>query len=202
MTDSVPVQKKDVLQRLEALEKQNRRLRRVWLLMPAVLAAGLFVRTEAQSRVYQAEEFQVIDSAGKTRAVLGWRSDGAVGLGFSDTNGKKVAWLDVTATNMTLALGGDDAKSRALIDVQAVGNATLILLDANKKPRGAMGLTAAGDTFLSLADAQGTQRVIQIVQASAPEAPVSMSMFDAAGKKIFQAPRATSEAKPAAEPKK
>ncbi len=189
-----------ILQRLERLERQNRRLRRAWLVLPVILAAGLLFQSNAQQgRSIQAEEFIVIDSGNKPRAALGWRSDGSVGLGLTDPNGKKVAGLDVTAAGITLAMGGDDAKSRAVVDVQGTGNATVTLADANRKPRCVMGLAATGDTFLSLYDAQGTMRQAFVVQASAPEAPATINLFDAAGKQIYLIPRPK---EPAAAPKK
>jgi hypothetical protein len=189
-----------ILQRLERLERQNRRLRRGWIVVPVLLAAGLLFHSNAQQgRSIQAEEFIVIDSGNKPRAALSWRSDGSVGLGLTDPSGTKVAGLDVTATGITLAMGGDQAKSRAVVEVQANGNATITLADANKKPRCVMALAATNDAFLSLYDGQGTMRQAFLVQASAPDAPATINLFDAAGKQIYLIPRPK---EPAAAPKK
>jgi len=189
-----------ILQRLERLERQNRRLRRGWIVVPVLLAAGLLFHSNAQQgRSIQAEEFIVIDSGNKPRAALSWRADGSVGLGLTDPSGNKVAGLDVTATGITLAMGGDQAKSRALIEVLPDGTAKIALADASKKPRCVVALAASGDNFVGLNDGQGTLRAAMFVQGSAPEAPASINLFDATAKQIYLIPKPK---EPAAAPKK
>jgi hypothetical protein len=179
-----------LLRRVEALERQNRRLRIAAVLVPFLLLGGFLFRSEAQMpTVLKGEELRIIDAAGKTRALMGVKTDGSVGLGFSDPEGKRVASLDVTAAGITLSMGGEGAKSRLVLDADATGNATFKVADANQKPRCAIGMSAAGDTFLSLHDAQGTVRQALVVQSSAPESPATINLFDPAGKQIFLAPR-------------
>src|SRR3990172_3891408 len=130
-----------VLRRVETLERQNRRLRVAGVLIPVLLMGGLLFRSEAQMpTVFKGEEVRIVDVAGKTRALLAAKADGSVGVGFSDVEGKRVASFDVGPAGIVLAMGGEGAKSRLVLDAQAAGNATISVADANQKPRCVVGL--------------------------------------------------------------
>jgi hypothetical protein len=87
--------------RLEALERENRRLRRWAALALASLAAlaGVGAARETTPRIVEARQFVVRDDAGRIRARLGIASpEGAARLTLQDADGRVTA--DVGGTTL------------------------------------------------------------------------------------------------------
>lgn len=105
----------DILtQRLDRLERENRRLKRwgalMLLSMSAVLTMG---QIPARTRTIEAEEFVLKDGTGKDRAVLATVEDGTPFLGFIDK----------------------DRRLRVSFGLESTGAPLLSLIDKNNKVR-------------------------------------------------------------------
>lgn len=85
-------------------------------------------------KVLQAERFEVVDQAGKVRAVLAVADSGALGLTLADQAGKTRAILG-TLSDGTPHLGFLDrtGKARALLGTMPNGRMVLALLDKHGK---------------------------------------------------------------------
>ena len=131
-----------VLERLETLEKQNRRLKQaVALFMIFVSSLVLMSAAGHKGRTVEAQQIALKDEAGNTRAILGMRSAGP-GLALYDGNGDKVqALLTVLSTGPVLGLYDADGTARVLLGVTPKG-ATLTFNDPEGKLRAEMGFSA------------------------------------------------------------
>jgi len=131
-----------VLERLEKLEKRNRRLERAITCL--VIFVGCLVLASASAhkgRTVEARQIALKDEAGNTRAVLGMRSAGP-GLALYDANGNKVqALLTVLQTGPTLGLYDADGTTRVLLGVTSKG-ATLAFNDPEGNLRAEMGFSS------------------------------------------------------------
>ncbi len=143
-----------VLERLEKLEKQTRRMKRAIILL--VIFMSCLVLTSAavhKGRSVEARQIALIDEAGNTRAVLGMRSAGP-GLTLFDTNGHQVqALLTVLKTGPILGLYDTDGTTRVLLGVTPKG-ATLAFNDSQGKLRAEMGFSAEAP-HITFFDADG-----------------------------------------------
>jgi hypothetical protein len=105
-----------ILVRLNALEKQNRWMKRIGAAM-IVVAASLFVMAQkpAVNRTIEANEFVLKDASGRTRAKLGL--EGGPGLVLYDETGKDRAWLSLNPLlGAMLSLYSGNGKSGPLRD--------------------------------------------------------------------------------------
>ena len=105
----------------------------VALLLAAAVGRVLPMAEAADGDVVRAQRFEVVDAAGKTRAVLGVLADGSPGL-----------WMYDAAE-----------KTRAVLAVKTDGLTVLALLDAAGKERAVLGVHPDGSPALSLRDARG-----------------------------------------------
>jgi hypothetical protein len=131
----------DVLERLERLEKQNRRLKSAAAVF-MIFTSSLVLMSAAghKGRTVEAKQMVLKDDAGTTRAVLGMRSAGP-GLALYDANGDKVqALLTVLQTGPVLGLYDADGTTRVLLGVTPKG-VTLTFNDADGKLRGGVGFS-------------------------------------------------------------
>ena len=131
----------DVLERLERLEKQNRRLKSAATVF-MIFTSSLVLMSAAghKGRTVEAKQMVLKDDAGTTRAVLGMRSAGP-GLALYDANGDKVqALLTVLQTGPVLGLYDADGTTRVLLGVTPKG-VTLTFNDADGKLRGGVGFS-------------------------------------------------------------
>ena len=127
-----------VFERLEKLEKQNRRLKRAAALF-VIFTSSLVLMSAAghKGRTVEARQVVLKDDAGNTRAVLGMRSAGP-GLTLYGPDGDKVeALLTVLQTGPVLGLYDADGTTRALLGVTPKG-ASLTFNDAEGKLRAEM----------------------------------------------------------------
>lgn len=131
-----------VLLRLEKLENQNRRLKQIIaVFMVFVSSLVLVSAAPRKGRTVEANQINLKDEAGRTRAVLGMRSVGP-GLALYDGNGDKVqALLTVLQTGPALGLYDADGTTRVLLGVTPKG-ATLTFNDPEGKLRAEMGFSA------------------------------------------------------------
>ncbi len=103
-------------------------------------------------------------------------------LTLKDKDGKKLAWLGVKADGSPLlALYDKDGTRRAVLKTSTRGSAGLAVLDKDGKPRAAFGVRVDGSASLVLAGKDGTEL--------AKIAENTLTLFDAKGNVIWQAPR-------------
>lgn len=137
----------DVIERIEALEKDTRMLRgalRRWqvaacavagaalLLIP--LRAGLARGRQDEEKVISARAISIVDEKGKQRAALGTHEDG-VALVLSDTKGKH----------------------RLILAVHPDGTAAFTATDKAEKPRTVIGTDENGDAVVGTIDKDGKE---------------------------------------------
>ncbi|MFH1748059.1 MAG: hypothetical protein ABIG44_13570 [Planctomycetota bacterium] len=107
----------NIEERIERLERANRRMKVVALgllavLLGAGLVAGPAVQQAASPRVIEASGFRLVDNSGKTRAMLVVSKEGPVGLSFLDENGKMRAIFGETKDGPALGFLDENEKVR------------------------------------------------------------------------------------------
>ena len=142
-----------LIQRLDRLERNHRRLKRAGGIMLAGLALLVLVGAGfAERRTLEAESFIVKDASGKVRAVLGTAEpSSAPGLVLYDADGN---------ANVLLHLSADGAPGLWLYDrdrVRATMNAAgerviLQLFDKENRPRAILGVQKDGAPSVELYD--------------------------------------------------
>jgi len=145
-----------ILQRLEKLERQNRRMKLAGLgaliIAGAILLMGQTSGPRALSEV-KANSFLLVDGSGRTRAVLHMMEHGGPGLALYDENGKARAVLGVVSDGTPVfGLYGANGNMRATLTAFSDGS-KLDLFDANGKTRAGLAVASAGSATLSLFDA-------------------------------------------------
>ncbi len=155
-----------LIERLDRLERENRRLKIAGAILLLVVAAGGAmgqVLPKAVPKVVEAERFVLRDTKGKILATLGAEASGLLALVLYDQNGK----------------------ARAVLGVVADGRPVLSLLDQNGKDRAGLGLLPDGVPTLSLLDQNGKDRATLAVKADGTPA---LGLFDRDGKVIWRVP--------------
>jgi hypothetical protein len=112
-----------MLRRLESLEKENRRIKRIGALA-LFGAVALVVMGQAEpgnvGKVIEAERFVVRDSSGSVSAVLGVIPNGNMGLEIRDKNGKAGLALSMgVSRNPALRLDGQDGKTGIALGIRS-----------------------------------------------------------------------------------
>ncbi len=111
-----------MVHRLERLERENRRIKRIGAAAFFGIAA-LFVMGQTKpdiAKVIDAEKFVVRDTSGAVRAVLGVNPDGNMGLEVRDRGGKAGVALGMGANgNPALRLDGKEAKTGIALGVRS-----------------------------------------------------------------------------------
>lgn len=134
-----PTEIRSIVDRLEKLERQNRRLRRIGGLI-ILSVAGVFLMAQARpSRTLEANEFILRDSHGKERAALktvGGEPSvnfyGELQVRFCDVGGPCRLELTAHRENASITLAESSGTARAVISIS--GPRTLaVLLDKNGK---------------------------------------------------------------------
>jgi hypothetical protein len=187
-------------ERLEKLEKEltgAKRRSRVMLVATVMAVAVVFLLGaggEAVQKVVRAERFELMDSTGKLRAVLGLTESGQPALGLWDQDGKARAVLGLRAgpglaDEPGLWLSDHDGKVRAMLDLCCFGQPALSLLDQNGENRVTLALSAVlvkfGEPWLALHDQDGKHRaVLDVTKRYGP----GLELFDKNGKPIWSAP--------------
>ena len=160
-----------VAERLDALEADNQRLRRMTTAL--FIAAGLLVGLclalvvvaarrglpGAMASVVESESFIVKDNDGNVRGAWGLDEDGAMRLVLQDAAGR-------AALNLTLLSDGspgitftDSAgQSRLVLGLLPDQTTTLVFADQNGRTRTVLGLAPDGSSSLAFADRDGDTR--------------------------------------------
>lgn len=143
-----------LVQRLERVESENRRLKRIGVLAVLGLGALMLLGQATPSaitpavpaaKVIEAEKFVLRDPTGRERAELSVLADGSPTLGFVDPDGKPRALFGLGADGAPgLALLGPDDKGRLTLSVRRDGAAAVILVDAGGRPRARLDLETDG----------------------------------------------------------
>jgi hypothetical protein len=119
-------------QRLEKVERQNRRLKMVAAVVLALAVAGLVMgQALPRARIVEAEGFVLKDGAGKARAGLVMYNDGPM-LALYDETGNFRAGLDVDKGVSGLRLADETGRPRVALTVLKDGS-RLVLRDENGK---------------------------------------------------------------------
>jgi hypothetical protein len=139
-----------ILERLQKLENQNRRLRRalasLFVLVGSFAALGL---ASKKGRVVQATEFLLKDGEAKTRAALRMGRSGPY-LVFYDANGKAArALVGILSSGPALGLYDAAGKTRVSLGVTTKG-ANLTFHDADEKLRAELGALEEGPNLMFL----------------------------------------------------
>ena len=132
---------------------------RLW--HPATVAAQ--AKEPAVAEVVRARRFEMVDAAGKARAVLSVLPDGRTGLLLVDAGGK----------------------GRVILRLHSDGTPVLALYDAAGKERASLSLLPDGSPALGFHDAAGKTRAALSVR---PDGTSTLVLADAAGKVIWKAP--------------
>jgi hypothetical protein len=99
-------------------------------------SARLAAQEPATPVVVKSSRFELVDSSGRTRAVLGMSKGGAPELDLRDPEGRPRALLVLDAENLPVFLLKDaDVITRAKLELDAKGQAKLSFLDAALNPR-------------------------------------------------------------------
>lgn len=139
-------------ERLAALERAHRRLRRVTLALGAILAAGVLAGAGAASdAILKGRTLQLVDAEGRMRIL----ANAASGLSFLGADGKVRAILGLDGEDTPgLVLYGND--SRAILNVTASGPA--LSFTGSGGALRAIFATVDGDPGLVLYDAEQRER--------------------------------------------
>ncbi len=121
----------DLAQRVEKLEKANRRLKLAGVLALTLVGCLLLLGVASPNRTVEAEQFILRDANGKEQAALRMSAEGPE-LGFLDANGKVRLMLTLSEGIPGLGFFDANGKARALLGVSAVGP-KLVFRDANGK---------------------------------------------------------------------
>lgn len=109
------------MQRLDRLERENRRSKRAAAALAIGIAAVVLMgQARPATKVVEAEQFVLLDPAGKPRGMLSVSPDGSAGLALVDKDGKPRAELGVEADGRPgLVLKDPDGNQRAVLDTLA-----------------------------------------------------------------------------------
>ncbi|MGQ4806711.1 hypothetical protein NKDENANG_00046 [Candidatus Entotheonellaceae bacterium PAL068K] len=189
-------------QRLERLERGQRRWQRLGTLALAMLGATLFTAAIGMEERRVADEvraraFVLIDREGLPVARWGQLPHGPLGLGFYDRQQKSRVLLTVDADGFTrLSLLGTNGNGSVLLSVGADGTPALRLLDKRWRVRASLATWPDGSPYLQLTDKEGKDRAIlgytEFVVTSAgtiEKRPTSfLTFFDTEGSVIRRMP--------------
>jgi hypothetical protein len=154
-----------MVERLEGVERENRRLKARGVVALIGLAAVLLMGQAVPGRRdIEAQSFTLLDSTGKSQARLGMVAGGPA-LQLFDADGHGRAGISVRQDGTPwLSLFDGSGKGGVTLAVGANQDTVLLIRDPDGKARATLGLGGQG-VSLVLADAQGVSRVGIDVQA-------------------------------------
>jgi len=144
--------------RVEKLERQNRRMKQAGTIILILAAAVVLMRQAPTTRTVEANEFVLRDANGRMRAMLKADEDLA-GLSFFDANEKPRVSLSVDGETAILAFADANENLRAGLSVHEGMAAALAFYDANGKVQAGL-VVSGGDSVLTVSDNEGFQTVI------------------------------------------
>jgi hypothetical protein len=159
-----------IVHRMDALERDNRRLRRYGIMMLVVLAVFLGVGASllyfsgayglpGSPQMVAARQFLLRDSRGTIRGTWGTAEDGSVRLALSDDRGRQRIRLNLLEDGSAGLTFADTAgRKLAVLGMLHDQTTTLALTDPAGVPRMVLGVAANGSSNLVFADHSGTTR--------------------------------------------
>jgi hypothetical protein len=196
------VQIETILQRLECLERDNRRWK-VLASMVVVICGGFLLLGAAGSRrphiaeEIRARSFVLVDKHGTVLARLGQLPHGSLGLGFYDEGRKARLLLGIDADGGTsVSVYGKDGRGSAVLMAGQNGATSLRLLDTRWHVRASLATWPDGSPFLHLSDRNGNDRALLTYSERAvmPNGDIvrhpdpALVLFDAEGGIRWRAP--------------
>ncbi|MGE3535844.1 MAG: hypothetical protein AB7N91_00240 [Candidatus Tectimicrobiota bacterium] len=155
-----------IVQRLERLERANRRWKRLAVLGLALvgilplLGAGKHDEPAVANEI-QARAFVLVDREGTPLARLGLLPHGVWGLGFYDQGKKSRLMLSIDHQGAsTLSLLSKDGKGGLLLSASGNGSTSVRFVDTQWKTRATLATWPDGSPFLQLADREGKERAL------------------------------------------
>ncbi|OFV94413.1 MAG: hypothetical protein A3H28_09725 [Acidobacteria bacterium RIFCSPLOWO2_02_FULL_61_28] len=140
------------MNRLEKLEKQNRRFKQIGAVALIIVGSVVLMGQAPPPRTVEANEFTLRDGSGRVRGQLSMTNSGPA-LSLYDQNGHVRTMLDVLASGPGLSLLDANGKIRAALVVEANGPG-LALVDGNGKKRAMVNLVAEGPGIYLFDDAE------------------------------------------------
>ena len=160
-----------LIRRVEDLERDNRRLRRLgtYMLVGIGILLGLTTAIIVVSarhgmpgmvaQVTESESFMLRDPSGQIRATLGMNKKGAAQLALQDADGRERLRFSVLADGSSGAAFVDSTgASRIVMGLLPDETSTIVLADHAGKTRTVLGLSKNGASTLVFADAGGITR--------------------------------------------
>jgi hypothetical protein len=151
--------------RLEALERDNRRLRRygallvVGMAMLLGLAVVLVYTRRSVTPEIAAQRFVLRDAGGNIRGAWGVAEDSSLRLVFQDQAGRpriKVSLLNDGSAGISLADSGGNP--RAVFALETTEGGSLVFADGTGRTRTVLGVSADGSANVVFADRNGATR--------------------------------------------
>jgi hypothetical protein len=158
-----------VLERLNRLERHNRRLKQA-ALAAFVLATALatIYATQPVPQKITAHEFDVVDNSGRVRVGMGMLS-GVPVITLSDMQGKGRAEMTLIPSGVPIiALSDAQGKTRAQMNLGFSGEPFIALSDAQGDIRVGMSVSSSGEPKIVLGDAQGFEMKLGSTQTVTP----------------------------------
>ncbi len=144
----------DVEARLDAIERHNRLLKRGFCLV-AALGGALLLMGQTSPKVVSAEQFLLVDGAGKRRAEISL-AGGAARLLLFDKRKRVRLNLTVQGNGQpTMILYDEDKRPRSMFSTKADGSQAWVLFDDKQQARATMAMRKDGSPLLFFADKKG-----------------------------------------------
>jgi len=129
----------------------------VWIFLASlggIAAARIGSQDPKAPPTVKASRFELVDAAGRTRAVLGVSKDGAPEFDMRDADGRPRALLVLDRDNLPILLFKDaEVVTRARLELDATGAARLSFVEKDQTPRFEV---EGSKPSARLADAKGT----------------------------------------------
>ncbi|CAN5119386.1 hypothetical protein BH20GEM2_BH20GEM2_20410 [soil metagenome] len=161
-----------LMRRVEHVERENRRLKRLGLVMAAGLAVALLVSLGllmvglsngfpgSGAAVINARSFILRDDAGLARATLELTDEGQVRMGMRDRDGRERVRLGLLQDGSPgLTLSDREGRPRVVLGVLPDQTTNLVFADEAGRSRAVLGLTQDQAATLVFADRGGETRV-------------------------------------------
>jgi hypothetical protein len=185
------VQEDEVVQlsrRLEALERSNRRLRRVAALGLGALVAGALVATHPavakEPTVLDCQKLRLLDSQDRVRGMLSCAKDDTPLLALYDANGKARCVVTLDETGYA-SLGITDENGSPRISIANTDDGPAMILRESKGGSCISFATTKADSAVTVKDSGGRARVNLGVEADGK--PV-LRLLDESGGELFKKP--------------
>jgi hypothetical protein len=156
--------------RVDALERENERLKRfgtiamgvgaLMLLITTVMLISIRVNAGQVQEVVEANRFVLRDGDGHIRALIGVNQDNSSRLVLQDRDGRERLRLTLLADGSPgVSFTDREGKSRAVLGLLPDETATLVFADRWGKTRAVLGLSPDESSTLVFADRNGETRV-------------------------------------------